>query len=475
MASRHTLYVKPPIVGLCELEAERIIVAVALSREHPQAAGKLIGVQLRLISVVIFFHCSRLQNAEQTAYNTWRQQGELLKSPRAFAYNYFALFTILGIILPYYQKLLHLQEFNERSIGYILAAFNLAGIFASPFMGWMSDRSRFNRLIITALTAGTALCLIIFGMIESFWPALGLAVVFGTFFWPLPPLNDGLVLKQMSKYGGDYGKVRSLGSVAFICSVVVIELLGVSTGGSYGVWLIVVVGGGACLFYAFVFNLFPLESKKKPADIVPADGTRLKWSVLHTRPFLTFLVVVFLARFSMTAYYSFFTLFLSEELDFQQAGYLWTIATIAEIPIIFFSSAIIKRIGVRNMFALGIGATAVRLMGLSLVTNIFWVFPLQLLHAFTFGSFFTASIHYLDRTVPHHMKQSATALLSSVAFGLPAITGSALGGELIHEVGFRYMYGWYSITALAALAALFMFVKEPEDKSVTERVKGESR
>ena len=166
----------------------------------------------------------------------------------------------------------------------------------------------------------------------------------------------------------------------------------------------------------------------------------------------------------MTSYYSFFTLFLQKELGFHQAGYLWTLATLCEIPVIFFSSAIIKRIGVRNLFALGICATVVRLLGLSYVPNVYWVIPLQFLHAFTFGAFFSASIHYLDQLIPHHMKQSATTILSSVAFGLPAILGSAFGGELVFNFGFRYMYRCYSLVALAALLAHFIFVKDPKKK-----------
>ena len=113
------------------------------------------------------------------------------------------------------------------------------------------------------------------------------------------------------------------------------------------------------------------------------------------------------------------------------------------------------------MFALGSGAAAVRLIGTALAPNVLWILPLQLLHAFTFGAFFTAAIHYIQRIVPRDMKQSAMTLFAALTFGLASIVGSSLGGMVVFHFGYRPMYAGFGCVALASLLGLLLFVREP--------------
>jgi PPP family 3-phenylpropionic acid transporter len=212
-------------------------------------------------------------------------------------------------------------------------------------------------------------------------------------------------------------------------------------------------------------GLLPLTDRERAERATRESSTRhYDFALFFRAPFVAFIAVAFLNRVAMVGHYSFFTLFLQRELRFQEAGYVWIVGPIAEIPVLFFSGALIRRTGVRRLFAIGCAAAAVRLIGTALAPGVLWVLLLQLLHAGTFGAFYVASVHYLQQLVPSDMKQSAMAIFNAVSFGLAAIVGNAIGGVVVYHLGYRVMYASFGTIAIAALVGLLTFVREPAGK-----------
>ncbi|MCX7048819.1 MAG: MFS transporter [Candidatus Sumerlaeota bacterium] len=389
-----------------------------------------------------------------------------LNSQRRFAVMYFALFSVFAVITPYLQKILRLQGFDKEQIGYIQAALETAGILAPPLWGRLSDFARRRRRLIAIVIAGACASFLCLGQLSAeahsaLMIAMGMAAVFGLFYKAVIPLTDGLVLRYLSEHGGDYGRPRAAGSVSFILTIAIMEALGVA--GEHGRAIILVTTLVCTIIHLSTISLLPLTQSEKEERHAPVRRRRhFDASLFLSRPFVAFASIAFLNSFAMAGYYGFFTLFLQEEIGFPQAGYIWILGPLSEIPMIFFSSAIIRRIGARNMLALGVAGTVVRLTGLAIAPNLWWVLPLQALHALTFGAFHTSSIHFLNRLAPPDMKQSATTLFSALALGCAAIAGNAIGGTLIEHCGYRAMYGIYGGVALIGLIGLFTFVREPK-------------
>ncbi|NQU42304.1 MFS transporter, partial [bacterium] len=233
------------------------------------------------------------------------------------------------------------------------------------------------------------------------------------------------------------------------------------------VWGVVVCS----VIHLVALFFLPLTERERSERCVRGPVRRhYDWSIFFSRPFLVFALVAFLGRFGMMAYYGFFTLYVENELGFAHAGYIWALGPLSEIPLIFFSSLIIARIGVKHMLGLAILATAIRLAGFALAPSVGWIVPLQFLHAFTFGAYHAASMHYIQRIVPPDMKQSMTAVFAAFFLGLPAILGSALGGNIIVVFGYRWMYGIYALIAALALVLHYVFVQEPRSYGVPEEM-----
>lgn len=156
----------------------------------------------------------------------------------------------------------------------------------------------------------------------------------------------------------------------------------------------------------------------------------------------------------MTAYYSFFTLYLKDELHMQNAAWVWALGSASEIPMLFFGGWIIRRVGLAAMLTASMAAVTVR-RGIYAAMPALWaVLPAQLLHSMTFGLFHAASIEFTRRRVSPARRGAAMAVYTSLALGVPNWIASSLGGELIQRCGYATMLLMYAAVPLAGIACL---------------------
>lgn len=80
-----------------------------------------------------------------------------------------------------------------------------------------------------------------------------------------------------------------------------------------------------------------------------------------------------------------------------------------EIPFLFFSGWIIKRIGYWYSMALGLFVFAVRFYLYSIITNPVWILPIEISNGITFGLCFAVLISYARIIAP---PDSATAFVA---------------------------------------------------------------
>lgn len=383
------------------------------------------------------------------------------------ALAYATLFLTLGIVTPYLQVLLREQGFGKAHVGLILGTLEAMAVLAPPLWGYLSDRTCRPRLAMACAMAGAMATFVLFGLTRHLLPAVGVAMAFGLFYRPTVPLTDGYTFRTIHTAGGDYGKVRVCGSLAFITAVGVLEVLGVAGRLVRPLVLIGMPVAGA--LYLLSLLRLPGDSAADPGPGAAARP-RPDWSVFLGRSFVLFTLCAFLGRMAMMSYYGFFSLFLKEKLGFANAGYIWMLGPLSEIPIVYFSHRIMRRIGVRSLFALGLLGCTVRLIAFSYATHVWHVIPLQLLHALTFGAYHTASVTYVSRTVPVHMKASAQTLFAALSGGLGGLCGGAVAGLVAETWGFAVLYRSFGFIALAGLVILLAAVPKVLDQAGGEDV-----
>ena len=378
-----------------------------------------------------------------------------------FAWTYFALYTVFAVVTPYWQVLLKRCGFEEDAIGYIFGVAEAVGL-ASPFLwGWICDHSRRRRLWLAVLIIGSGLSFFAFGWVHSVPFAMAVAVGFAFFYRPVIPLTDGLVVRYLHEHGGDYGRPRAAGSVAFVLCVVTFEWW-LGLGASEGPWLIIACMSVLCALHLTSVPLLPLTAREKAEQVSRQRAKRdFRWSALLSGQFVSLMIAGFLQRFAMVGYYFFFSLFLDEVFHFEKPGLLWALGPISEFPVIFFSGWLMRRFGVKTIFILGMAGAVVRLGGMAVAPALWVVIPLQFLHSLTFGAYHTSSVEYVRRLVPPDMKQTAMSVFVAGSLGTATVAGTAVGGWLIEFHGFHVMYGIYAGIALVGTVLAFATMREP--------------
>ena len=167
--------------------------------------------------------------------------------------------------------------------------------------------------------------------------------------------------------------------------------------------------------------------------------------------------VIFLGRFGIGAYYSFFSLYLRQSFPAVNVSLLWAIGPLAETVTIWFSGPLIRRWGIRTLLVVSLAAISVRLGLFIIAPSIAVVALAQLLHAFTFGTFHTAAIAFINGKIGHEDRGVGMAIYGAGAGSLPAFLASVVGGFLIQGSGFTVLFLTYAAVPLAGIVVLALF------------------
>jgi len=377
-----------------------------------------------------------------------------------FTLVYATLFLPFAVATPYLQVLLRKRGFDKEPIGLILGTLEVMAVLAPPVWGWLADRTRRPVLFLALAASGAIPTFLLFGAVNGVVAAVVAAVLFGWCYRPLIPLTDGITFRHINLKGGDYGTVRIGGSVAFMVAALFLERLGIAQSGTGR--MILVAMCAACVLNLAGIGLLPRERSRSRTKVPTGRHGWGAMRVFLTRRFLVFMLCAFLGRVAMMSYYGFFSLYLKEVHGFAYAGLIWFIGPLSEIPVIYFSRRIMARIGVRNLFALGLAGCAARLLGFSIAPGLLFVIPLQFLHSLTFGAYHTASVTYVSRVVPAELQGTAQTLFAAVTIGGGGLLGGVFGGMVAQNWGFPVLYGVFGTLALGALALLMLGVPRVE-------------
>ena len=366
--------------------------------------------------------------------------------------NYFFLFSSVAIVIPHLQLFFQAQGFSPSQVGLLLGTFEIAGVAGPLLIGHAADRhGRYRGLILICIAVYVA-AILAMDAVPILAITLPLAALFGFFFKTTVPLTDALSSQLMRDPREQYGRARMMGSVGFILTSLFVQLTGVIDGSSSTQILIAVLIVAALVAVAVM--TFPRVHLRDPqAGESSADGGRLAGD------FWLFIAIVFIGRIGIAAYYSFFSIYLQQEVGITVVSGVWALGALAEIPVIFFSGRLVRVLGVIRMVVIAFLALILRLVVYAVAPFPAVVVPTQILHALTFGFFHGASIAYINARVAAPRRGLGMAIYNSSALGLSVFIGSTLGGFIIQEMGFRSMFLLYTIPPAVSVVLLLVFAR----------------
>lgn len=373
-----------------------------------------------------------------------------------FGFNYFMLFAIYGISSPYLQLMVRRLGYSPASVGLFLGFFELIGITGPIYIAQIADR--FGKLR-PFLFVSTLMILAGLGLLVPFHvplvTLLSMALLSLGIKTPVPVLDTSLLraIEFASTKGTkvpNYGLLRAIGSAGFVVVALIAQSIPGFDSSSTGV-MALAMGILACFFLVSLFVLPEIGTMHVRREKIAFS---FKWL---DSTYILGLAVIALGRFAMASIGSFFSMYLTEELNWHAVGAMSALSATCEIPFIVFSWKFIRKQSPMLAVAISSGATVVRLLIYALFPTPAGAITGQILHSLCYGLFQPAALAFANLKTPPADRTTGMALYMGVGVGLPTFLGSALGGVVVETFGYRWLFGSYTLFALASLALFWKF------------------
>jgi PPP family 3-phenylpropionic acid transporter len=307
---------------------------------------------------------------------------------------------------------------------------------------YAADRWRKRRQVLVATAVAGSVCFLPLLVVTRFGEMAVVLTAIGLLHGPLIPFVDATVIDNLDALGGDYGRVRLWGSVAFVIGA----LASAPLVHAFGPAVV------PALLLAPQVALAPALARLPGAQLGHPESFRAPWRLV-TPPIAALLATGFLLNASAGAWVGFFAvhtagLGLSDALP----GVAWGLAVTAEVVFLFFSRRLLAWLGPADLILLALATTAARWTATALAHGQLAVALVQLAQAFTFAAFHVAALGLLARLVPPESSTGGQALYGMVGFGIGGTVGITLAGLLVDRLGTSAVFGVEAVVAAAALA-----------------------
>lgn len=387
-----------------------------------------------------------------------------LRTALNFAKSYYFLYYaawafFLPFLALYYQEL----HFTGTQIGLLASIPPLVSLFAAPFWGGLADATRRHKAVLLTTMLGGGLSVLALSQARSFWLIVSIVAVYAFFTSTIMPLVDSYVLTMLGDRRDLYGSQRLWGAVGWGVAGPIAGLLIGQYGlkWSFGGYITLIAVG---LFVASMLPIIGAESRKP-------FWSGLRMLVTH-RQLLIFLITVFISGAGLSVVTNFLFLYMEEMKAAKSImGLALAVATVSELPVLFYSGRMLRRLGPGGLLMISLGAFVIRAYGYSVSTTEWHVLIFQLLHGLTFSTMWVAGVSFAAEIAPEGLGATAQGLFSSTVSGFGGITGSIVGGFLLDQFGGSGMFFGVGTAVLISLISFLMVNRKSNRLSAQSTIK----
>lgn len=364
---------------------------------------------------------------------------------------YFGYYAGLAAMSPFLSLYYQRAGLTSQQIGILVAVPVLVSSSTALIWGAFADRFHLHRVILRVALMLVPLPALILSNVTQFELLLALIAVYAFFITPIVPLIDSGAIEAAQKHGRTYGDLRVWGTIGWSVSTSVVGSLIQNQGIRWMFYMFAIA-----MAFTFILSLFT----KARSQMMRASIREGLSALLLRRDFAIFLISIFLVAVASAGVNSFLSLHLdSIGANEGTIGLAFTLSAVSEIPTLFLSRAILKRISAATLLKIAFTVYAVRWMLLSFATTPALAVATQLMHGASFGAFLVGGVTYMNQHTPEGMGATAQAIYTTVSYGLATIVGATVGGYLFDRLDHGVYYRLLSGLVVVGLA-LFMTNRE---------------
>jgi len=378
---------------------------------------------------------------------------------RRFIPSYVFSFIAFAVVTPYLSIMMRDLGYSPVWVGILLGIFEGSAI-AGPFVfGYWADKTgNFRSAIIVSYLLPVFAAIPLVRWIHPAVSAVLLAV-FAFGFRSTTSLLDAITTIQIGR-SGDYGKIRTWGSVSFIVFTLFLQwtpFLKPGSAGNIAFWMVVTS------LAAIVPVLFlPRASLISTEHHTEKSGGEGKVIPIFSLYFIEGFAIIFLCRFAMSSVYTYFPLYLTETLQWNAVGLMFALSSASEVPFMFISAALLRRFGALRLLAVSAAGITVRLLLWALFPSRAVIIAAQLLHSLCFGIYHPAAVHFIASVFPAKERGKGMPVYLALGSGLPALIGNMIGGAVVQSAGYRPLFAVYA--AVSGISVLIFCVMRKTDR-----------
>ncbi len=398
----------------------------------------------------------------------------------------FLLFAVYSVFNTYLPILLAGLGYTPSMIGVLQGLFEVSGFLFPVFVSSRVDKSgRYGQaMVILAMLMVVILPpLVIF---RNFFVTALMLAIFALGFKGAVPVADALISRILGDNRTEYGRIRVLGSIGFVCMALILQFTSIVDAdkpSSIALWigLASLAFGLSVLVIPGLLKVWPrhgdepsargasagkgvasgagLVSDTEPAPLEPVTrfGRYAKALSLFGKSYWIGIALIFLGFFGMVPSQRFLSLYVRQSLHLESYAGLWALSAAAEVPFMFLSGRFVKRFGTVRLLFVSLAAIAVRNLIYALVPTFGGAVAGQLLHSICFGLFHPAAILFVAERAPKRYMAVAMTIYSSVAVGISSALGNMIGGFVIQNMGYRTLFFSFAIFPTIGIIAFFAF------------------
>jgi PPP family 3-phenylpropionic acid transporter len=373
--------------------------------------------------------------------------------PFMFYLIYFAAAAFLQpFIILYFEDL----GFSGAQIGLLAGITPLIIMVGAPLWTGLADSKKRHKLIMSLTIMITVLVASIFPFVKSFAPIIPVVFIYALFAAPITSFADSATMSMLAAEKEMYGRVRLGGTIGWGLVAPLAGLIIQTYGIRWAFW-----GFSAIM----VFNLI-ISQKFTFGQVVEQEsllGDVRK--VLIDQRWMLFLALAFVGGIAFTVINSYLFPYM-EELGISKTtmGIALTIATLSELPVLFFANHLLKRFKARGLLLLGLIITGLRLILYAVLNFQSGILIFQLLNGMTYPIVWVAGVSYANEIAPEGMKATAQGLLGAMVFGFGAAAGGVSGGLLLKGIGGQAMFLLIGFFVLAGVAAITLLERNQQSR-----------
>lgn len=344
-------------------------------------------------------------------------------------------------------------HFTGTQIGWI-AGTTAIGAIVSPFLvGVIADKSISTQRVLGVLHGLGAALLLLASYQKSYAAVYGALLAYSFCYMPTLALTNSLAFRQMQDPQAEFGSIRAFGTIGWIVAGLVIGNLKVEA--TEIPILLAAASSLALAFYCFTLpDTPPLASSGEAgtATVIPREVMAL----FKQRSMAVFALTSLLICIPLQFYYAFTNLFLNET-GVSNAASKMAGGQMSELFCMLLIPWFFRRLGVKYMLAVGMGAWILRYVFFAYGNNddLVWMLWLGiLLHGICYDFFFVTGQIYIDKKAPPRLRAATQGVITIITYGMGMLLGSWLSG-LVVDMYARAVttHDWRSIWLVAAFAA----------------------